>query len=562
MKKIISLIIVCTIIISGMFIYKNDNKKTFTDDNSAGPIIAAFIDGEESTTFPTNSKYVASVECTKNGVKQNVGAKATWNGTKWVVSIDDISAGNVRCSANFVTPTLTNLILANNEVKKPLTTPGRDVAAYTLDDAQTYVANVSTDEQNYYITYASSWTVGDVRMGFDLTFELVNPAVTYDTYANSYSSLVGKYLPYSTISCNDLSCSGQKTAGTKSKTTGLKSVIYIVSATSNSFTYKRISSNKNMSESLLASTEDDYGTSYYYRGNVKDNYVQFANKCWRIVRITGDGSVKLVLHNDNVSDATNPCSSVNNNDTAAFAHYDGTSYISLFNSNYNDNTYMGFMYGATGASDYTSTHANTNKSVVLTNLETWYKNNLAPYESKLADTIWCNDKKTFKTYTQKGTTTYGTGLGYGTNVTGYGAYDRIYGDNFHSYAKPSLVCPDDNDGGKLSKFTVNDTINGNGKLTYKIGLLTADEVAFAGAVYSIRDSLFYLGENVGDTLWWTMSPANFTSNQAYIFDVKENYLGIAFSAYGSAALRPAISLVSGIEVTSGTGTSEDPYVVN
>ena len=560
MKKIISLIIVCTIIISGMFIYKNDNKKTFTDDNSAGPIIAAFIDGEESTTFPTNSKYVASVECTKNGVKQNVGAKATWNGTKWVVSIDDISAGNVRCSVSFVTPTLANLILANNEVKSPLTTPGRDNNAYTLDDAKTYVANVSTDEQNYYITYASSWTTGDIRMGFDNVFELVNPAVTYDTYANSYSSLVGKYLPYSTISCNDAYCSGKETAGTKSKTTGLKSVIYIVSATSDSFTYKRISSTKNMSESLLASTEDDYGTSYYYRGNVKDNYVQFANKCWRIVRITGDGSVKLILHNDNVSDATNPCSSVNNNDTAAFAHYDGTSYISLFNSNYNDNAYMGFMYGATGASDYTSTHANTNKSVVLTNLETWYKNNLTSYESKLADTIWCNDKSTFTTFTKK-QIAYVTGLGYGTNDTGYGAYDRIFGYDSHLYAEPSLVCPDDNNGGNLSKFTVNDTTNGNGELTYKIGLLTADEVAFAGAVYSARDSLFYLSENVGETAWWTMSPSDFGNKQAFIFGVK-NYLIKAFAAYGSAALRPSISLVSGIEVTSGTGTSEDPYVVN
>ena len=53
------------------------------------------------------------------------------------------------------------------------------------------------------------------------------------------------------------------------------------------------------SEALLASTEDDYGTSYYFRGAVTNNYVEFANKCWRIVRVGGDGSVKLILHNDN-----------------------------------------------------------------------------------------------------------------------------------------------------------------------------------------------------------------------------------------------------------------------
>ena len=32
-------------------------------------------------------------------------------------------------------------------------------------------------------------------------------------------------------------------------------------------------------EALLASAEDDYGTSYYFRGAVKNNYVEFANKC-------------------------------------------------------------------------------------------------------------------------------------------------------------------------------------------------------------------------------------------------------------------------------------------
>ena len=99
------------------------------------------------------------------------------------------------------------------------------------------------------------------------------------------------------------------------------------------------------SEALLASTEDDYGTSYYFRGAVTNNYVQFANKCWRVVRINGDSSVKLVLHNDNTSNAANPCAAANNNDEAAFAHYDTQytdyhSYTSAFNLNYDDNAYV------------------------------------------------------------------------------------------------------------------------------------------------------------------------------------------------------------------------------
>ena len=124
-------------------------------------------------------------------------------------------------------------------------------------------------------------------------------------------------------------------------------------------------------EALLASAEDDNGTSYYFRGAVKNNYVEFANKCWRIVRVGGDGSVKLILHNDNPTGAVNPCDAANNSASAAFARYSGTTYTSAFNSSYNDNAYVGFKYGTVGSDTYEATHANTNKSTILTNLETW-----------------------------------------------------------------------------------------------------------------------------------------------------------------------------------------------
>ena len=145
-------------------------------------------------------------------------------------------------------------------------------------------------------------------------------------------------------------------------------------------------------EALLASAEDDYGTSYYFRGAVKNNYVEFANKCWRIVRVGGDGSVKLILHNDNTTGVANPCDAANNSASAAFARYSGTTYTSAFNSSYNDNAYVGFKYGTVGASGYASAHANTNNSTILTNLETWYTNNLKTYESVIDNSVWCNDK--------------------------------------------------------------------------------------------------------------------------------------------------------------------------
>ena len=438
----------------------------------------------------------------------------------------------------------------SNTLKAPMTTPGKEVSAHTKDDVESTTSSVSSTYQAYYITYGTGWTANGTK------FNLTGTAVTSDTYANSYSSLVGKYLVSDYIPD-----AGSSTAGTMQTTTNLNSVYYVVSATQDSFTYKTLGSNKNVREALLASAEDDYGTSYYFRGAVKNNYVQFANKCWRIVRIVGDGSVKLVLHNDNTTKVANPCSSANNSNNAAFARYSGTTYNSAFNSSYNDNAYVGFMYGATGASDYASAHANTNKSTILNNLESWYKNNLESYENKLADTIWCNDKSTFTTYTSG--STYGTGLGYGTNQTGYGASNRVgadFIDDVALYASPSLICPNDNNGGKLSKFTVSDTTKGNGNLTYKIGLLTADEIAFSGSAAGALNLSTYLQENAGASGWWSLSPGGFNGGGALVWGVGFGELS-AYSIRHSAGLRPAISLISSTSVT-GNGTSDNPYIIN
>ena len=452
--------------------------------------------------------------------------------------------------------TLLASLRESNELKTPLTMPGRDVSAHISNDvAGTSTTSLSSTYQSYYFTYGTGYE-SNGKM-----FNLTGAAVTSDTYANSYTDLIGKYL----VSYNAANNSSS-TAGEMKTITKLSSVYYVVDATASSYTYKKITSNKNISEAILASTEDDYGTSYYFRGAVKNNYVEFANKCWRVVRINGDGSIKLVLHNDNTSKVVNPCSSANNSTSAAFARYSEDTYYTVFNSKYNDNADIGFMYGSRGSSDYASTHANTNKSTILTNLEAWYTNNLTSYESKLADTIWCNDKSTFTTFTSR--TTYGSGLGYGTNQTGYGTYNRIYGGNAELYASPSLICPNDNNGGKLSKFTVDDTTNGNGNLTYKIGLLTADEIAFAGSIYGPNNNSTYLYENTSGC-WWTLSPIDFYRNYARVWYTISGGLGVdvvgnvsASDVLGEVSLRPAISLVSNITISGGTGTSEDPYVIN
>ena len=300
-------------------------------------------------------------------------------------------------------------------------------------------------------------------------------------------------------------------------------------------------------EALLASAEDDYGTSYYFRGTVTNNYVEFANKCWRIVRVGGDGSVKLILHNDNPTGVANPCDAANNSASAAFARYSGTTYTSAFNTNSNDNAYVGFKYGTVGASDYASAHANTNKSTILTNLETWYTNNLKDYADAIADTVWCNDKTnvTDTSYDPWGWTP--NGYGYGKNVTYYGATQRLISTNGRTGGTgPSLKCN-----------------SGLSKINSKVGLITADELAYAGYAAALKNTTTYLQENATDTDWLSLSPSVFFSVYAFVWSVNGGSGDFGnYSVNSDGGVRPAISLIISTTISGGTGTSEDPYVVN
>ena len=477
--------------------------------------------------------WMDSAVTTEQGLNKN------WSGKIVVVS----NAAELPAAPNGWYEAGSDTLLAslrdNNTLKTPLTIPGKEVSAHVLDDVESQSKSVSSTLQAYYITYGTGWTANGTK------FDLTGAAVTSDTYANSYSSLVGKYLPMSSF---DFTTGDffESTAGTMKTTTNLNGVYYVVSATQNSFTYKQITSVKNVSEALLASTEDDYGTSYYFRGAVTNNYVEFANKCWRIVRISGDGSVKLILNNDNTAGAANPCSSVSNSTNAAFARYSGTRYKSIFNSNGDDNAYVGFKYGTTGASDYASAHSNTNNSTILTNLETWYNNNLKTYESVIDDNVWCNDKTNVTDTTFDPAMINPTGLGYGSNNTYYASAQRLISADGTGAGGtgPSLKC-----NGELSE------------ITSKVGLITADELAFAGYAAGRVNLVTYLQENATSDYWWSLSPNVFLDGSAFVWYVGSGFFGSIGVNYNHG-LRPAISLVSDATISRGSGTSEDPYVVN
>ena len=98
-------------------------------------------------------------------------------------------------------------------------------------------------------------------------------------------------------------------------------------------------------------TTDWKGTSYYFAGNPTDNWVQFAGFYWRIVRVNGDGSVRLI-YNGTSTTTTGTETMINSNQA--------------FNSSYNRSEYVGFKY-TTGEQ-----HGLTTDSTILNTLQSWY----------------------------------------------------------------------------------------------------------------------------------------------------------------------------------------------
>ena len=253
---------------------------------------------------------------------------------------------------------------------------------------------------------------------------------------------------------------------------------------------------------------------YYYRGNV-DNNILFANFCWKIIRTTETRGVKLIYNGV-------PSNGQCNNSTG-----DATTIgKSKFNSTYNNAKYLGYMYG-----DSIDDTANTNDSTIKAFIDTWYETNMTSYTLQLEDTVFCNDRS----YTTSGSDLY------------FGARARLFINK-----QPTLKCQNTRD-----KFTVN-TNNGNGDLTYPVGLITADEIAYAGGVKGPSNSSYYLYNNTNQ---WSLSPFG-----SYDGDGQEFYLASDGSLYNivgtnSFEARPVVSLQPGIAKTGGSGTATDPFVI-
>ena len=282
----------------------------------------------------------------------------------------------------------------------------------------------------------------------------------------------------------------------------------------------------NNTNTLYTGVEDSK-TVYYFAGNATDNWVKFGKNAsnqdlyWRIIRTNSDGSVRLFYHGTS---------------TTATDAYIGTS---AFNSSFNNIAYVSYMYGNLGS--VANARENTTDSTIKTIIDKWYKDNLNTNYGKYLSTtaVYCNDRST-------------------SDNTNFGAYTRL-----NTNKTPSYDCAATED-----KFTV-DTSTGNGKLTYPIALMTADEVSFAGGLYGANTPTWYYynsvnGSSTGSKFWWLLSPLDSSTSGSSMFIVRgsSNPGRLNYNyVYSNNGVRPALSLKSCVKYSSGDGSANEPYTI-
>ena len=274
-------------------------------------------------------------------------------------------------------------------------------------------------------------------------------------------------------------------------------------------------------KSLNESQYDEDGEVYYFAGAPTDNYVKFAGYYWRIIRINGDGSIRIIYNGEGPA-TTGDSTQIQTN---------------AFNSSSKRSEYVGYMYTTS------SQHGNTTDSPIKELLDSWYSSNLASYADKIStEAGFCGDREMASGYSwssQPSSTIY------------YAGYGRLV-QNSNS-VNPTFKCSNSND-----LYTTSTSGKGNEELTNPVGLITADEVAMAGGVWAIGNTSYYLYNNEN---YWTFSPYQVDSeNFADVFVLSSSGALINNSVHNMNGVRPVVNLKSDVEIT-GTGTSDDPFVV-
>ena len=330
----------------------------------------------------------------------------------------------------------------------------------------------------------------------------------------------------------------------------------------------------------LYKTKDDLGESYYFRGNPTNNYVAFIlaapvkfyyhtyesweafdtkEECesslypynrdfytnftceeadyteavyWRIVRINGDGTIRLIYAGKTQKRGMDSNGTYTNNVIDVNFGIEGIAFNSQYTMTREYDKYLGYTNN-TSDTDDTQIDSDVKKY-----LDKWYDDNLKnTYGKYISDGIFCNDREmTSTTETNKN----------------YGAYDR------NEQNTPTLICKN-----KEDRYTVSTKL-GNGHLTDSegnarpIGLITADEVMFAGGIGNTNHYLYFSNSY---NSYWTMSPSNYyeyapTDFFSYLIFTQDSGQNPNQDVYA----RPVINFKADVKF-KGSGTMDDPYVI-
>ena len=268
---------------------------------------------------------------------------------------------------------------------------------------------------------------------------------------------------------------------------------------------------------------------YYFAGDARNNWVKFGGYYWRIIRTNSDGSIRL-LYSGTSSDTIEGY--IGNGD---------------YNTLYKDTMYNGYMYGTSGSLE--NNRANTTDSTVKNIVDTWYKNNLTDYTKYLSKkAVYCNDRSITNSFD---TTQNIINSSYSRNVSG---------------SQPKYDCMSQED-----SFSVENPL---AKLTYPVGLITADEFVYAGGEWSNtkdNEKNMWVDSNknnqhiLSGKWWWTMTPSYWMSSwgETRVFNISQKSYRLddngVYSA--NAAIRPVISIKGDNIWKNGDGSAEHPYEI-
>ena len=272
---------------------------TFTNLSGGDYFVTAYVEDEAGNTSEpkAGSTAISATFCQENGIN---------NLSDCVIATAAGEEANIDTAKQII------------EAKG---TPNFTVTSPAIVYSENHASNTTTITQGTYFYVSNSYTFNQTTGYYSLSGASLKDPETIDFSDGQDYYMIATTNTSGTTMYKVTGMTVSTNSSTGAKTYSL--TVYPYTA--------RVNSYDNSTMGMYASQDDD-GTSYYYRGAVSGNYVKMADKYWRIIRVNGDGTLRLIY--DGTTGHANGDSSSN--------RQVGTS---AFNSWWSDNAYVGYMYG-------------------------------------------------------------------------------------------------------------------------------------------------------------------------------------------------------------------------